>query len=426
MTRPWSRLAPVLTLAVGVTLGLFVGRSGSVVVVRAVAAPRAENGQAVAPANPSKPVGEAGIYDELNRQYERFHSVDQTFALVARAVSPSVVHIVAKKSGQPDDDGEPKIYEETGSGVIVRPDPSKGQYVLTNNHVVEGAQGKTISITLHDGRVIHPVQFWSDPETDIAVVDLGRDDLPTAHLGDSDDALVGHWVLALGSPFGLTFSVSQGIISARNRHEPELIDDGVENQEFLQTDAAINPGNSGGPLVNLKGEVIGINTAIASNGGGSEGVGFSIPINLAKWSMAQLVANGRVTRGAMGVFLGQLSTQSAQSLGLDRPRGATVTSVNPSSPAAKAGLQAGDVILRYNGIEVVDYNHLINLVSTTPIGLQADVVFWRGHKELMAKVAIGNREAVVVQTPEPPPRYGPLHRPARPDPPRAPSGGNRP
>lgn len=426
MVRPWSRFVPVVTLAAGVALGVFVGRSHSVVSVRAVAAPLAESGQAAAPSHPAKPVDEAGIYDELGRQYERFQSVDQTFALVAKAVSPSVVHIVAKKTGQPDDDGQPKIYEETGSGVIVRPDPTKGQYVLTNNHVVEGANNQSISITLHDGRVIHPARFWSDPETDIAVVDLGRDDLPTAHLGNSDDALIGHWVLALGSPFGLTFSVSQGIISARNRHETELIDDGVENQEFLQTDAAINPGNSGGPLVNLKGEVIGINTAIASNGGGSEGVGFSIPINLARWSMSQLIANGHVTRGAIGVFLGQVTTQSARALGLERPRGATVTSVNPSSPAAKAGLRADDVILRYNGVEVMDYNHLINLVSTTPIGRQADVVFWRERKELMAKVTIGSRDTVVVQTPEPPSRNGEIRRPVRPDPPRAPSRGNRP
>src|SRR5262249_26268803 len=150
-----------------------------------------------------------------------------------------------------------------------------------------------------------------------AVMRLSRNDLPVARLGNSDNVAVGHWVLALGSPFGLTHSVSQGIISARGRHEQELEDVGVENQDFLQTDAAINPGNSGGPLVNRKGKVIGINTAMASNGGGSEGVGFSIPINLAKWIMAQLITAGKVSRGAMGVNLQDLSPQNAAELGLD-------------------------------------------------------------------------------------------------------------
>src|SRR5262249_12786181 len=152
-------------------------------------------------------------------------------------------------------------------------------------------------------------------------------DLPAARMGDSDEASVGTWVVALGSPFGLTQSVTQGIISARMRHEEELENDGVVNQQFLQTDAAINPGNSGGPLVNMKGEVIGINTAIASNGGGSEGVGFSIPINLARWAMGQLLASGKVSRGAMGVRLQPVDAQEAVDLGLDRPRGARIQSV---------------------------------------------------------------------------------------------------
>ena len=150
------------------------------------------------------------------------------------------------------------------------------------------------------------------------MLNLGRDDLPAARLGDSDEATVGTWVLALGSPFGLTHSVSQGIISARGRHMDELQD--VEYQDFLQTDAAINPGNSGGPLVNMKGEVIGINNSIASNGGGNEGVGFSIPINLARWIMGQLVTRGRVSRGALGVILHpEFRIEDALALGLDRP-----------------------------------------------------------------------------------------------------------
>ncbi|MEJ7636595.1 MAG: trypsin-like peptidase domain-containing protein [Singulisphaera sp.] len=170
------------------------------------------------------------------------------------------------------------------------------------------------------------------------MLNLGRDDLPAARLGDSDEATVGTWVLALGSPFGLTHSVSQGIISARGRHMDELQD--VEYQDFLQTDAAINPGNSGGPLVNMKGEVIGINNSIASNGGGNEGVGFSIPINLARWIMGQLVTRGRVSRGALGVILHhEFRIEDALALGLVSPRGAWVDVVNPRSPAAEGGVR---------------------------------------------------------------------------------------
>src|SRR5262249_35965570 len=150
--------------------------------------------------------------------------------------SPAVVHIVTRKRRTFPDDDPATHYEESGSGVIVRSEKAKDLYVLTNNHVVEGAAAAEVNIVLHDGRVLHPVRYWSDSKADIAVLRLGRDDLPTARLGNSDDAAIGTWVLALGSPFGLTHSVSQGIISARGRHEKELEEDGVENQDFLQTD----------------------------------------------------------------------------------------------------------------------------------------------------------------------------------------------
>src|SRR5262249_42365088 len=178
-------------------------------------------------------------------------------------------------------------YEETGSGVIVRSDRAKGLFILTNNHVVEGSAASRINVFLQDGRSLRPDQVWLDAKAPLAAFKLNRDDLPAARLGNSDEVSVGSWVLALGSPFGLTHSVSQGIISARGRHMDELPD--VENQDFFQTDAAINPGNSGGPLVNMKGEVVGINNSIASNGGGNRRVGFSIPIILATRSMNQLM-----------------------------------------------------------------------------------------------------------------------------------------
>jgi serine protease Do len=204
-------------------------------------------------------------------------------------------------------------------------------------------------------------------------------------------------VMALGSPFGLTHSVSQGIISARGRHMEELQD--VENQDFLQTDAAINPGNSGGPLVNMKGEVIGINNSIASNGGGNEGVGFSIPINLARWIMNELIANnGRVSRGALGVVLElDFRQEHAIALGMERPRGARISRVNPSSPASKAGLREGDVVLRFGGVDIADLNHLINTVSMSPIGQSAEVVVWREGREQTFRVTVGERDRTFPQ-----------------------------
>ena len=409
MSRVPSPVILALTLGVGLGLGLSAGRLAPVVSAQQAAEPAKA---ATAPERPAPSGSEEAVYRDLARQYETFQHVDRAFALVAKVVSPAVVHIVSKKSGRRDD-GSPMRYEETGSGVIVRAESGKECLILTNNHVVEGASSADIAIFLHDGRVLRPERFWADPRADVAVIRLGRNDLPTARLGNSDDVAVGHWVLALGSPFGLTHSVSQGIISARGRHERELEDDGVENQDFLQTDAAINPGNSGGPLVNLKGEVIGINTAIASNGGGSEGVGFSIPINLARWIMGQLVSNGRVSRGAMGVKLQELVAQKAADLGLDRPRGARVASVQPSSPAASAGLKVGDVILKYNNVEVIDFNHLINLVSMTPIGQKADVVYWRDRQPYSTRVTVADRDAILAADPTNVPRPGEPGRPLR-------------
>ena len=191
----------------------------------------------------------------------------------------------------------------------------------------------------------------------------------------------------------------------------------VEYQDFLQTDAAINPGNSGGPLVNMKGEVIGINNSIASNGGGNEGVGFSIPINLARWIMGQLVTRGRVSRGALGVILHpEFRVEDALALGLDRPRGAWVEVVNPRSPAAEGGVREGDVVVRFNGVEVNDLNHLINMVSMAPIGRPAEMVVWRDRKTVSMKVTVGDKEPLTQATP-PVSRSTPdrlLRRPDRP------------
>jgi serine protease Do len=342
---------------------------------------------------------DALVYEELAREYEKFAHIDRMFELVAKSVSPSVVHIVAQKTVSLDGRDRARTFEETGSGVIVQSAKSPGLFVLTNHHVVEG-RGTKVRIFLHDGRSLVPERIWSDPMADIAVLKLDRDDLPAARLGDSDSVAVGSWVLAMGSPFGLMHSVSQGIISARGRHMDELEE--VKNQDFLQTDAAINPGNSGGPLVNMRGEVIGINNSIASNGGGNEGVGFSIPINLARWIMDELIEKGRVVRGALGVDLRpSYRAEDAIELGLDRPRGAWIERVQPDSPAARGGLRRGDVILSFAGIDIHDLNHLINVVSMTPVGVPATVRVWRDRTELELRVTVGERERTLVQSPSP-------------------------
>ncbi len=395
MSRKSSPLLLAATLAVGLLLGLNLNayRGRPLAAVPAPQSPAAE-----APART-----EAGIYGELDRQFALFEHVNRTFELVAKAVSPSVVHIVAHKVA--NEDRRPREFEETGSGVIVRAEGQPGLYVLTNNHVVATAAAEDVQIYLHDGRALKPEWLKADSRADVAVLKLGREDLPAARLGDSDRVSVGSWVMAIGSPFGLSYSVSQGIISGRGRHDTDLAEAGVENQDFLQTDAAINPGNSGGPLVNMKGEVIGLNIAILSNGGGNEGVGFTIPINLARWIMNSLITSGRVSRGALGVKLGlEFDHDTAVALGLDRPRGAIIDTVDKASPAALSGVRVGDVVLRFNGTEVADLNHLINLVSMAPIGRAADIVLWRDRKEFVIKVTIGDKDQALAALPPRPSR----------------------
>ena len=335
MSRSSSVILVVTSLAAGLVLGFSLGRGGPVVSAQVGGSLRGQAGS-MTPERAARRAAEVSrqdsqIYDQLAKEYEQFAHVDRMFELVSKAVSPSVVHIVAQKTVRHEESQRIKRFEETGSGVIVRNDKNPGLYVLTNHHVVEGGKIANIRIFLHDGRALTPERIWSDAKADIAVLKLDRDDLPAARLGNSDTAVVGSWVVAVGSPFGLMHSVSQGIISARSRHMDELQD--VKNQDFLQTDAAINPGNSGGPLVNLKGEVIGINNSIASNGGGNEGVGFSIPINLARWIMNELISNGHVTRGALGVDLQpKFRQEEATTLGLDRPQGAGSARCIPSLP----------------------------------------------------------------------------------------------
>ena len=265
-----------------------------------------------------------------------------------------------------------------GSGVIV----DAAGIVLTNNHVVEGAD--EVTVELPDGREFKAAEIKTDPESDLAVVRLvNAKDLPVAKLGDSDKLEIGDWVIAIGNPFELETTVSAGIISGKGR---EL--GSIRRAKFLQTDAAINPGNSGGPLVNLAGEVVGINTAIASNSGGYQGVGFAIPINLAKWVSGQLIAKGAVERGYLGVSISPINGDMAAKLGVKDKKGALVTEVMPGTPAAEAGVQELDVIVGFDGAAVDGPRSLQEVVERSGIGQKHKVAVLRDGKPVELSVSV--------------------------------------
>jgi serine protease Do len=272
----------------------------------------------------------------------------------------------------------------------------KGLFVITNNHVVRGAEMPAIDVVLADGATVHPTKVYRDIESDIAIMQIPDGGQPTARWGDSNTVEIGHFVLAVGSPFGLSQSITMGIVSAKGRRDLSLTaDQSVTNQDFIQTDAAINPGNSGGPLIDVRGTVVGINTAIASNSGGNEGIGFSIPSNLVHRVFEQMVAYGRVRRAYLGVELdNSFNDSTAQRLGLPRSRGARITRVysHQSSPAVVAGLRPDDVILSFNGVDVIDENHLINLVSLADIGTSAKIEVHRSRGKSEMVVQLTDRE----------------------------------
>lgn len=272
-----------------------------------------------------------------------------------------------------------------GSGVII---DSRG-YILTNNHVVEDASD--IKVSFHDGREMSATVVGTDPKTDLAVikVKLENGPLPSVAWGEYESLRVGDVVLALGSPFGLRNTVSLGIISALGRGSVGI----TEYEDFIQTDAAINPGNSGGALVNMKGELIGINTAIFSRTGGSEGVGFAIAVSIAKDIAASLIETGKVVRGWMGVAIQELTPALAQSFQLPEGRqgGVLISEVHEDGPSAKAGLQRGDVILEYGGEAVKDVNHLRNIVARTKVGKKKEIKVLREGKETLLTLELGER-----------------------------------
>jgi serine protease Do len=330
------------------------------------------------------------------------------FAALAEHISPSVVNISTTQEikmgrrfgrGVPGPGGEDDPFHEffepferffgpqlrrpykaksLGSGFVI---DAKG-YILTNNHVVENAD--EIIVRLSDGKEYKAKVVGRDQKTDIALIEIsGAANLTPVVLGDSDKLKVGQWVVAIGNPFGLENTVTAGIVSAIGRH----INQGPYDN-FIQTDAAINPGNSGGPLLNTRGEVVGINTAIFSRGGGNIGIGFAIPIDLAKEIVPQLKEKGRVTRGWLGVMIQKVTPQIAESLGLEEAKGALVADVVKDGPAAEAGIEQGDVIVEFDGKAVEDSAELPLLVARTAIGKTVNVKVIRGKETKMFSVKI--------------------------------------
>jgi len=274
-----------------------------------------------------------------------------------------------------------------GSGVIV--DSQEG-YIVTNNHVIENAD--EIRIQLYDGNELEAEIVGTDPASDVAVLKVDVNNLPAIPLGDSDRVRVGDMVLAIGSPLTdqLAHTVSKGIVSASGRSFLGL----NQFENYIQTDAAINPGNSGGALINLNGELVGINTAIASRSGGSQGIGFAIPVNMVKSVMDALISDGKVTRGFLGISMGgEVDQTMARALGMSSPRGFVVGDVTEDGPAANAGLQDGDVIVEFNGEEVRDWNEFRALVANTPPGTEVEVGIYRDGESQTLTVELGEQDS---------------------------------
>ncbi len=365
-------------------------------------------------------------------------ALSASFAEIARRVEPAVVNIETLQTASDvvaDKDDEDQKEDQSsnnplldmfrrqqrqptrgvGSGFIVNP---KG-YILTNNHVIEDAT--RIIVGLQSGEKYRGKVVGVDQETDVAVIKIeAAQDLPTVTLGDSNAAQVGDWVLAMGSPFGLDQTVTAGIISKKERESPAF----TNFQRFLQTDAAINRGNSGGPLVNMRGEVIGMNSQIATSTGDYNGIGFALPANETSFVYKQLVSQGKVKRGYLGVRLESVHEEIARVYGLPDARGAIVTEVEPTmtgqvTPAAKAGIQANDIIVDFNGQPVASAQDLIQRVAGTPVGQSASLVFLRDVDGKLDK-----QTATVVLIERPPANLKDASEPAKASPKDADPKGN--
>jgi serine protease Do len=352
--------------------------------------PSAASGPADAPAVPAAPALDG--------------PAPPNFVQVAKAVMPAVVNIsttrVVRSQGgnSPLDDpffrqffGDqfphqfrmPREQRESslGSGVIVSPDG----YIITNNHVI--AKADEIKVLLNDRREFSGKVVGTDPKTDIAVVKINARNLPTIPWGDSDKLEVGEYVLAIGNPFGLNQTVTQGIVSAVGRANVGIAD----YEDFIQTDAAINPGNSGGAMVNVRGQLVGINTAIFSRSGGYMGIGFAVPSDMARSVMDSLIKNGKVIRGWLGVSIQEVTPDLAKQFGMKEARGALVSEVIPDSPAAAAGLQSGDIITAFEGKPVDSPSLLRNVVAQVPVGTTVKIEVLRDKKTVTLKAKIAEQ-----------------------------------
>lgn len=328
----------------------------------------------------------------------QIEETSRAFSDIVKAVSPAVVNISSTKivkrqqapyedffdyfSPVPDAKSRKFKEQSLGSGVIVSPDG----YIVTNSHVIE--QSSEIRVTLYDRRSFRAKIIGSDVKTDIAIIQIDAKDLPVIPWGDAEKLQVGEFVLAIGNPFLLSNTVTMGIVSAVGRADVGIAD----YEDFIQTDAAINPGNSGGPLVNIKGELIGINTAIFSKTGGYQGIGFAVPSNMVKAVMEQLINSGKVTRGWIGITIQELTQELAQQFGLKYSEGeltgVLVSDVARGGPAQKAGIIRGDIILEYNGKKVLDVGQLRNVVAQSKVGSQAQVKILRRDRELTVPVNV--------------------------------------
>ena len=348
--------------------------------------PTESNSTTITPSYWSTGVERETQYAALSRDVEALQRQLGIVKRVIRLVTPTVVHVEAR----PASNSTPQLHiEEEGSGVIVH--FGSNDYVLTNRHVIHRSKKNQIRIHLADGQVVQPLQIWGDPATDVAVMAIDQPGLIAARLGNSDRLEIGEFVLAIGSPFGLSQSVTRGIVSAKGRYDLDLGNGELKFMNFIQTDAAINPGNSGGPLVNLRGEVVGLNTAIASSGGGNEGIGFTIPINVVVQIAQDLVQDKEPPRGFLGVKLdSRFTVDRARSLGLPSLVGTRVTAVEENSPAELVDVHVDDVIIAYDGVRVERDDHLISLVKLTKIGEEISMVLFRDGQSLQKQVTIGD------------------------------------
>ena len=343
--------------------------------------------------------------------------ISDAFEQAANRVSPSVVPIYAEQvvqaQGQmnfPDDpfkdffgqdffrrffeapsQPQKQTVRSLGSGVIV----SKDGHILTNNHVVQGAS--KLTVVLGDKKSYDAKILGTDPQSDVAVIKVNANNLPAATLGDSDNVQVGQWVIAVGNPFELMHTVTHGIISAKGRSSVGL----ATYEDFIQTDAPINPGNSGGALADLDGNVIAINTAISTPTGGNVGLGFAIPINMARRIMDELLSKGKVVRGYLGLMPQDIDDSLAKALKLENTKGALISQVTPGGPADKAGIKVGDVVVDFNGNKIEGSNALRNAVAQTPPGTEAKIGLLRNGRRLEVTARLAERPKEASEKPAP-------------------------